>query len=192
MTEYRLNAKAALGQAGAEVSCARLVEETEMALIAMTTRNGKAQAMATAFKKHFGCPPPAATGAVSAGNMTVMASALDQVFVTAAMPPQKLEQTLAASFGACATLTDQSDGWARLALTGARAHDTLERLSMVNLHPAHFAQGSVARTVFEHINVIVMRDKPKRGETLRYVILTPRSSAEDLLHALLESPPFRE
>ena len=50
MTEYRLNAKAALGQAEAEVSGARLVEETEMALIAMTTRNGKARAMTTAFK----------------------------------------------------------------------------------------------------------------------------------------------
>ena len=192
MTEYKLTATAALGHAAAEASGARLVEETDMALIAMTTRNGKARAMTTAFKKHFGCPTPAATEAVTAGSMTVMASALDQVFVSAAMAPQKLEETLASAFSTCATLTDQSDGWVRLVLTGARAHDTLERLSMVNLHPARFPVGSVARTVFEHINVIVMRDKPKRGETLRYVILTPRSSAEDLHHALLESPPFKE
>ena len=120
MTEYRLNAAAALGHAEAEASGARLVEDTDMALIAMTTRNGKARAMATAFNKHFGCPPPAATDAVTAGSMTIMASALDQVFVTAAMPPQKLEQTLAAAFGSMRD-ADRPERWLGAAGADRRA-----------------------------------------------------------------------
>ena len=191
MTEYRLKEKAAIGAATAKADGATLVEETGIALVAMTTRNGKSRAMTTAFKKHFSCPPPGPTDAITADAVTVMASALDQVFVTAAMPLASLLDDLTAAFGKTATLTDQSDGWARLVLTGPRAPETLERLSMVDLSPSGFDTGQVARTVFEHLNVIVLRDKPKRGETYRYVILTPRSSAEDLHHALLASPPFR-
>ena len=97
------------------------------------------------------------------------------------MPPQKLEQTLAAAFGSCATLTDQSDGWVRLVLTGARAYDTLERLSMVNLHPAHFAPGKAFGRCLSISMWIVMRDKPNAAMTLRvYHADAAMSSAEDL------------
>ena len=53
MTEYRLKEKAAIGAATAKADGATLVEETGIALVAMTTRNGKSRAMTTAFKKHF-------------------------------------------------------------------------------------------------------------------------------------------
>jgi sarcosine oxidase subunit gamma len=192
VTNYRLKETAALNNAVAEADGATLREETGFALIAMTMRRDKAQTMTAAFKKHFGCSPPGAKEAVTSGKITVLASAQGQVFVTAAIAPATLESSLATSFAKSATLTDQSDAWVRLVLTGFRATETLERLSMVDLSPSGFDLGSVARTVFEHINVIIMRDKPKRGEELRYIIITPRSSAEDLLHALLESPPFRE
>ena len=196
MTEYSLIEKAPLDHVDVDTVGARLTEETGLAILAMTTGNGKSRAMMTAFKKHFSCPPPAGTETIVAGSgnqqIKFMASALDQVFVIAHQAPADLEEKLKSNFGHCASLTDQSDGWAVLTLTGERAHDTLERLSMVDLSPPSFDIGHVARTVFEHINVIVMRDKPKRGENLRYMILTPRSSAEDLCHALLESPPFRE
>jgi sarcosine oxidase subunit gamma len=192
VTDYPLNATAALNDAVAEATGATLREETGFALVAMTTRNGKAQAMTTAFKKHFRRSPPGAKEAITSGKTVVLASALGQVFVTEAADAAALESKLAASFAKSATLTDQSDAWVRLALTGPRAPETLERLSMVDLSPQGFDPGQVARTAFEHINVIVMRDKPMDGDVLRYIILTPRSSAEDLLHALLDSPPFRE
>jgi sarcosine oxidase subunit gamma len=192
VTDYQLIETAALKGAAAEAKGAKLREETGFAVVAMTTRSGKAQAMTAAFKKHFRRSPPGAKEAITSGKAVVLPSALGQVFVTEATDAAALESKLAASFSKSATLTDQSDAWVRLALTGPRAAETLERLSMVDLSPQGFDQGQVARTVFEHINVIVMRDKPMDGEVLRYIILTPRSSAEDLLHALLESPPFRE
>ena len=191
MTEYRLTATSPLGDIDIKTKGARLTEEAAMAIIAMTTRNGRGRAMAAAFKKHLGTAPPDATQAVTARGMKIIPSALDQVFIIGTMAPAELEENLKAGFGACASLTDQSDGWAVLRLTGERAHETLERLSMVDLSPRKFGIGQVARTVFEHINVLVMRDKPLPGEALRYLILTPRSSAQDLCHALLESPPFR-
>ncbi len=49
-----------------------------------------------------------------------------------------------------AALTDQSDGWAVIRLTGAGCEAVLARLVAVDLRPGHFRRGHTARTLLFH------------------------------------------
>ena len=161
-----------------------------MAMACATVRRGGEKAFGRAFQKAFGRPPPKPGTCVAAGGMDVVAAALDQHFASMEAPPAELAARLEAALATTATVADQSDAWARLALAGPKAKETLERLSMVDLSDAAFGVGGAARTLFGHCDVVLVRERPGPRDALRYTILTPRSSAESLLHELVSSPPF--
>lgn len=56
-----------------------------------------------------------------------------------------------------AALTDQTDGWACLRLTGPGAVPALARLVALDLRPAALAPGSVARCGLNHLPAILLR-----------------------------------
>ena len=190
--EYRLEESPPLGGFEQNAAGARLSEVTGTAMAAVTVRSGREHAFGKAFSKAFGRKPPGPAGAIATRKGSVAASAQGQVLVSMEASPDELLAFLGNAFASTATVTDQSDGWARLALTGPRAVETLERLAMVDLSDEAFGIGSAARTVFEHCTAILVRERPAQGESRRYAILTPRSSAASLLHALTASPPFTE
>lgn len=79
-------------------------------------------------------------------------------------------------------ITDQSDSWVALALQGDDAVSALERICPLDLHPTHFVPNRVARTVMEHLAVIILCESENH-----YVLLSPRSSANSFLHAVEQS-----
>ena len=93
----------------------------------------------------------------------------DQAFLTGVEPPA-LEG---------AALTDQSDGWAALALTGAGAVDVLARLVPVDLRLAAFPVGRAIRTQLNHMNVMILRAGDHAFEILGF-----RSMARTAWHEL--------
>ena len=192
MADHRLEEAPPLGGFAQKAKGARLLEESGVAMAAVTIRNGREKAFAKAFAKAFGRVPPGPARAVAARGRTAVASAQGQFLVSMETAPAELLAFLEKAFASTATVTDQSDGWARLTLTGPRSVETLERLAMVDLSDEAFDVGSAARTVFEHCTAILVRERPAQGESRRYTVLTPRSSAASLLHALTESPPFTE
>lgn len=56
-----------------------------------------------------------------------------------------------------AALTDQSDGWAVLAIGGPGAVDVLARLVPMDLRLGAFPVGRVLRTQLNHMNVVILR-----------------------------------
>lgn len=78
-----------------------------------------------------------------------------------------------------AAVTDQSDGWAALALSGAAAVDVLARLVPVDLRLAAFPVGRVLRTQANHMNVVILRTGDHAFE-----ILVFRSMARTAWHEL--------
>jgi hypothetical protein len=78
-----------------------------------------------------------------------------------------------------AALTDQSDGWAALALSGAGAVDVLARLVPVDLRLAAFPVGRAIRTQLNHMNVVILRAGDHAFE-----ILVFRSMARTAWHEL--------
>jgi len=76
-----------------------------------------------------------------------------------------------------AWMTDQSDGWSSIAIGGQGVLPVLERL--VPLDIAAIAPGQLGRTVIEHLAAIVLRT-----DSLRFELLSPRSSIASFAHAL--------
>ena len=87
--------------------------------------------------------------------------------------------TLAATFGASAAITDQSDAWVRFDVTGSDVVAMLERLSGADSR--RMQAGSATRTAIHHMHCVIVC----RAGGTDFTILGPRSSAASLHHALL-------
>lgn len=74
-----------------------------------------------------------------------------------------------------AYLTDQSDSLAVLNIQGALAIPALERMCMLDL--SLFDENKVARTLMEHLSVIIEKPGPEH-----FRLYAPRSSAQSFLH----------
>ncbi len=86
------------------------------------------------------------------------------------------------SLQAVAALTDQSDAWAAVSLSGPGAEDILARLVPVDLRAAEFKRGHTVRSLLGHMNASITRTG---AET--FLILVFRSMAETLRHDLKEA-----
>jgi sarcosine oxidase subunit gamma len=76
-----------------------------------------------------------------------------------------------------AYLTEQSDGLAVLEIQGSLTEATLERICMLDI--SRFNSSSVARTLMEHLSVII--EFPAENHARLY---SPRSMSGDFLHAI--------
>jgi sarcosine oxidase subunit gamma len=76
-------------------------------------------------------------------------------------------------------ISDQSDVWVALEIAGPQACKVLERVCPIDLHPDVFSVDMLARTVMEHLGVIIARTN-----TNKYLLLSARSSARSFLHML--------
>jgi sarcosine oxidase subunit gamma len=76
-------------------------------------------------------------------------------------------------------VTDQSDSWVDLRIEGVNVVQVLARICPLDLHLNTFPEGSVSRTVMEHLAVIILREKKNS-----FLLMSPRSSANSFLHAL--------
>ena len=87
--------------------------------------------------------------------------------------------TLAATFGASAAITDQSDAWVRFDVTGGDVVAMLERLSGADTR--RMQAGSATRTAIHHMHCVIVC----RAGGTDFTILGPRSSAASLHDALV-------
>lgn len=78
-----------------------------------------------------------------------------------------------------AALTDQSDAWAVVQLSGADAEAVLARLVPVDLRLPSFAVGAACRTLLQHMNVAILRTAE---DSFRLMVF--RSMAKTLVHDL--------
>ncbi|MGZ3709693.1 MAG: sarcosine oxidase subunit gamma, partial [Bdellovibrionota bacterium] len=92
--------------------------------------------------------------------------------------------SLRAEIGALASISDQSDGYAVLRLTGTKVRDTLAKLIPIDVHPRAFKPGDVASTVASHIGVTLWRLDDAADGTPVFEIAVFRSLAGSFWHAL--------
>ncbi len=107
------------------------------------------------------------------GESSIVWSGRDQAFLFGPCPP-RLE--------GAAAVTDQSGGWAGIAVSGSGAVAVLARLVSVDLRLAAFAPGRVVRSALNHIPALILR----RSETA-FEIRVFRSMARTAWHELTEA-----
>jgi sarcosine oxidase subunit gamma len=158
-----------------------------VALIAMTARLGRAQALSDRIAAAFGAPLPGPLRWTAGPRWRFVWTGAGQWLATAAMAPDAAPDAalddLTAAAGAEAALVDQSDAWARFVLTGPQARARLARLAPIDLHASAFPADAAARTVVEHIAMLLIARPDDAIEAL-----APRSTAADAA-AVLQADP---
>ena len=148
-----------------------LSEQSAMALTSLTPFKGRqaalSQALEAAHELRF--PAPGTVSTSQAGRCIWFSQG--QALLMGPQPDGALAQH--------AAITDQSDAWAVVELSGPGATDILARLVPVDLRCAKFPQGSTARTLLFHMMASVTRTGPDS-----FLILVFRSMAQTLVHDL--------
>lgn len=129
---------------------------------------GNAAALAKALKP-LGLTFPAPNRFTESDTARLVWTGRDQAFLIGAPAPHSLAPH--------AALTDQSDGWAALRLTGDAVEPALARLVPIDIRAAAFPCGHAARTPLNHLSAILIRVAPQTVE-----ILVFRSMARTAWH----------
>lgn len=87
-------------------------------------------------------------------------------------------------------MTDQSDAWVILALTGPLVYHTLERICPIDCSLTAMPIGTTARTMIEHLGTIILRRPDDDKGNPCFWLMSARSSAASFLHVITASPPF--
>ncbi len=155
-------------------------EITRFSMVSLAVPGGDLTPFTKAVKQLLktDIPAPGKLTRTTTGSMLVWMSA-DQYFYLFETEEPDPAQSLKAKFKDAAYLTNQSDGWVMLRVGGSRKNEAMERISQIDLSDRQFPVYSACRTMMEHLGVLVLRD-----EEGSFLLLTARSYAKSLLHAI--------
>lgn len=130
---------------------------------------GQAAAVSAALAA-LGLAFPAPGRALASGNARILWAGRDLALLAGAAPPP---------LAGLAAVTDQSDGWAVMALSGAAHAAVLARLVPVDLRPAAFPEGAAIRAPLNLMPALLARTGPATVE-----IWVFRSMAATAVHEI--------
>jgi sarcosine oxidase subunit gamma len=163
-----LIAKSALEGRSLTLGAVTLAETDPGPITSIAVFPGGAKAAAKGLKP-LGLAMPAPNSFAEKKGARIVWTGREQAFLIGIVPPA-LEGT---------ALTDQTDGWAMLTLSGAAAVDVLARWVPVDLRLAAFPVGRAIRTQLNHMNLVLMRTGDHSFEMLVF-----RSMARTAWHEL--------
>ena len=158
-----------------------LSEITDFALVSVAIPLGGGTVLQNEMAAKFGANfPECGKSTVSTdGSTRFLGMQKDQAFALFKFQGDNAVSEIAKALGEAAYYTDQSDSWAMLRISGPRVRSALERICPLDLHQNAFALGAVARTMMEHLAVIILRTDQES-----FLLMSPRSSARSFLHIL--------
>lgn len=152
-------------------------EVVDTALASLATRMGEAKAVAD-IADSAGIPLPGPGKAAQGATYAAFWLSPDMWMVEAPFATHEdIIAQLKPHFGEAASLTEQTDAWARFDVTGDDLPAMFERLCAFDLR-SH-GPGAATRTVIEHLGCYVVIRAPGHLS-----VIGPRSSAASLFHAL--------
>jgi sarcosine oxidase subunit gamma len=171
-----LIAKPALGQESLSRAGCTLAEAGPAPVTSIAPFPGQERAVDQALQP-LGLAFPAPNAVSRSGAARLVWTGLGQAFLIGLPAP--------AALAGHAALTDQTDGWARLCLTGPAAAEALMRLVPLDLGARAFPAGRVARTGLNHMNLILLRDARDTRDSFELMVF--RSMARTAWHEIAEA-----
>lgn len=162
-------------------------EVTDLAIVSIAISKENDTKFNTAIKKGFKTERPEVGQFThnKAMNAKLLGLQQDQLFLMFDYSGDRAVEEVAQKINdknQLAYLSDQSDSWVTLRVSGDNCRDALERICPLDIHPDAFLVGSVARTSMEHMATIIIRD-----EENSFLLLSLRSFAHSFLHAITTS-----
>lgn len=181
MSELTFKAQSPLDGFSRQFDGVTIAEITNRAIVSLATPNGGESALSKAIAASYGAKIPAVGQSTisKAAKTRFLGMQRGQLFLLFDYPGRDALKETAKKLGDTAYLTDQSDAWVMVRLCGVKCRAALERICLIDLHPAAFPEGGVARTSMEHMAAIILRE----GRDT-FLLMSPRSSAKSFLHAL--------
>ncbi len=181
MSDYTLTAQSALGGYKESFEGVALEELCDLAIVSIATPLGGEEALSAEIKNAYGATLPKA-GKVSRsedGLTRFLGMASDQMFAIFNYSKPDAARIIIDKLKDTGYYTLQSDNWVTLRISGPKSRGALERICTIDLAPAAFREGDVARTSMEHMGVIIYPE----GEN-GFVLISASSSAASFLHAV--------
>ncbi len=162
------------GQDAIEMSGVTICEIPSRLITLIAPFAGQDAALAEAMETQFGFGFPKPGEVLGEDTLQCRWFGHRQAILIGATVPESIQEV--------ALITDQSDGWVALQVSGAHAEQVLARVIPVDLAEAEFPKLSTARTVCGHMTVSVTR----MGED-RFEIMGFRSMAQSLVHEIVQA-----
>ncbi|MGI9372359.1 MAG: sarcosine oxidase subunit gamma [Hyphomicrobiales bacterium] len=181
MSEFTLEAKPFLGGYKRDVGGVSLEEVTGLAIVSIAAPRGEETKLKATMKSAYGCvfPAPGAIAHAKDKKTRFVGMSPDQVFALFDHDGADAAEIIGKKLKARGYVTLQSDNWVTLRASGTRVREALERICPVDLNPNAFAIDHAARTVMEHLGVVIMREDKDT-----FLLLSASSSAQSFLHAV--------
>lgn len=179
MAEYTLISAPPLAGVDQTHGDIRLTAPKDLAIVSVALPLGGEEAALKAVASSYGTDLPDVGKSAMAGEARLVRLGADQAFILFQRTEPDAEQVVAGKLGETAYLTDQTDTWCGLEISGPGSRTALERICPLDLHADAFAEHDAARTVMEHLGVIIIRT----GQD-SFLLLSASSSAGSFLHAV--------
>jgi heterotetrameric sarcosine oxidase gamma subunit len=156
-------------------------------LATVLARKGASQQLAERVRKHFDVQLPRVGRRAAASDVAFAGTGPDAWLAIAEGGANEFAARLMGNLDGLASVSDQSDGYVLIRLTGARVREALAKLIPIDVHPRAFEVGDVASTVASHIGVTLWRvaDQPDAAPVFEIIMF--RSLARSFWHALTEA-----
>ncbi|MEM6891133.1 MAG: sarcosine oxidase subunit gamma [Pseudomonadota bacterium] len=164
------------------IGAVTFTEVPELALASVAARRGAKEKCADLLAGLLGNAAPAPGHAVLAEPFSAVWMAENQWMVGAHFDSHEdIAFQLAKTFGPYASITEQSDGWVTIDVSGDGTVDLLERLSAARVR--RMKAGMAHRTSIHQMSCFLLCGAPGAF----YRVLGPRSSVGSLWHALCQA-----
>lgn len=181
MSDFILTPQSPLEGLHLEIGAVTISEVTDRAIVSIAVpadgRNKLVKAVTASYKAKL--PEVGQSTPAKVANAVFLGLQQDQFFLLFDHADENPIEQVTAKLGESGYLTDQSDGWVIIRLSGPDTRKALARICPIDLRPDNFRMGHVARTVMEHLGVIILREDDDA-----FLLMSARSSAGSFLHAL--------
>lgn len=181
MSNVKFTARSALNEATLDHNGVQLKELIDVQLLSLAVNTEQLNAASQQLQSSVGVQWPDIGRSTSNANTRCLGLQAEQVFLmTRSTSDTDLAQQVQ-ELSKSAFVTDQSDSWVTVQVSGENRRAMLERICPIDLDESAFTDGAVSRTAMEHLSVIIFRDFDS------FVLLSPRSSSNSFWHALTVS-----
>lgn len=180
MAKYELISEPPLAGTNLSIGDVRLSSEEKLSIVSLALPLGQEEEAGNALRKAYKVAlPESGQSVVSPDGSRLVRTGQDQVLLLIPEVQQRPEAAVSEALKGTVYTTDQSDVWVALKLEGSNSLAALERVCPIDLHESVFPTDYAARTVMEHLGVLVIRT----GD-MSFTLLSASSSAESFLHII--------
>jgi methylglutamate dehydrogenase subunit D len=159
-------------------------ERSGLGIARIVARKEQRARLAELFRSGFGMELPHGPRRVSHEDVGIAGLGPETWLATCNGAGNGFAESLRQALGDCASVSDQSDAYAILRLTGPRVRAALSKLTPIDIHPRNFPVNSVAQTICGYVNVTLWRlEDTARGDPV-FEIWVAGSLAASLHHAI--------